>query len=70
MFATGVAACGSSSKTGSPTDTTATTAAASTTTGAPTTPTTAPIPIDCSGTSAYVTDIGTPGDFKPITPTL
>lgn len=66
LFAVGAAACGSSSKTSSGSDTT--TAAAVTTTTAPTTPTTALTPIDCSGTSAYVTDIGTPTDFKPVTP--
>ncbi len=66
MFATGVAACGSSSKTGSSTDTTGSTAAAATTTPS-STPTTL-AKIDCSGTSAYVTDIGTPSDFKPVTP--
>jgi polar amino acid transport system substrate-binding protein len=67
MFATGAAACGSSSKSGSPTNTTGTTAAAATTT-----PTTSSTPttlaqIDCGGTSGYVTDIGTPTDFKPVT---
>lgn len=66
LMAVGVAACGSSSKTSSGSDTT--TAAAATTTTAATTPTTALTPIDCSGTSAYVTDIGTATDFKPVTP--
>ena len=66
MFAAGVAACGSSSKPAASGDTT-TSAAAVTTTTAPTTPTTV-TPIDCGGTSAYVTDIGQTSDFKPVTP--
>jgi polar amino acid transport system substrate-binding protein len=69
MFAAGVAACGSSSKSSSSTDTT-TSAGATTTTSstAPNTPTTALAGIDCSGTSAYVTDIGKATDFKPVIP--
>ncbi len=67
MFATGVAACGSSSKTGSSTDTTGTTAAAATTSSTGSSTPTTLATIDCSGTSAYVTDIGTPSDFTPVT---
>ena len=57
LFAAGVAACGSSSKSAS-SDTTTTVAGATSTT-ASSTPTTL-AKIDCNGTSAYVTDIGTP----------
>jgi polar amino acid transport system substrate-binding protein len=59
LMATGVAACGSSSKPSAASDTTTTVASGTTTTVAPLTP------IDCNGTSAYVTDIGAPADFKP-----
>jgi polar amino acid transport system substrate-binding protein len=68
IFAAGVAACGSSSKTSSGSDTTTSAAGATTTSVASTTPTTAPAPINCNGTSAYVTDIGTASDFTPVTP--
>src|SRR6478735_4391149 len=64
MFAAGVAACGSSSKTAASGDT-STSAAATPTTSS--TPTTMP-KIDCGGTSGYVTDIGKATDFKPVTP--
>jgi polar amino acid transport system substrate-binding protein len=66
LMAVGVAACGSSSKPSAATSTT-TVSGGSTTTSAPSTPTTV-AKIDCSGTSAYVTDIGTTADFKPVTP--
>jgi polar amino acid transport system substrate-binding protein len=65
LFVAGAAACGSSSKTADSGATTTTTAGSSTTVS--NTPTTMP-KIDCSGTSGYVTDIGTPSDFKPVTP--
>ncbi len=68
VFAAGVAACGSSSKTSSGGDTTTTSAGATTTSVASTTPTSGPAAIDCGGTSAYVTDIGSASGFKPITP--
>ena len=64
MFAAGVAACGSSSKSSSSGSTTTSAAATPTTSS---TPTTMP-KIDCSGTSGYVTDIGSTSDFKPVTP--
>jgi len=65
LFAAGAAACGSSSKpAASSTSTTTVGASTTTTSGTPTTL----AKIDCSGTSAYVTDIGTPADFKPVTP--
>jgi polar amino acid transport system substrate-binding protein len=67
LFAAGAAACGSSSKTGSSSDTTASTAASTTSSTVPSAPTTV-AQMDCGGTSAYVTDIGTPTDFKPVTP--
>lgn len=63
LFAAGVAACGSSSKSSS----SSTTTTANTPTTASSTPTTMP-KIDCSGTSAYVTDIGSASAFKPVTP--
>src|SRR5882757_3711768 len=66
MFAAGLAACGSSAKTASTSNTTGSTAASATTTTAPSTSTTL-AKIDCSGTSAYVTDIGSASDFKPVT---
>jgi polar amino acid transport system substrate-binding protein len=64
LFAAGVAACGSSSKSSS-SDTTASTAA--TPTSASSTPTTMPS-IPCGSASGYVTDIGKASDFKPVTP--
>jgi polar amino acid transport system substrate-binding protein len=63
LFAAGAAACGSSSKT---TDSGATTTPVASSTTVSNTPTTMPN-IDCGGTSAYVTDVGTPSDFKPVT---
>ena len=63
VMALSAAACGSSSKSSSG-------SSATTVAGTPTTvsgPTTTAAPIDCSGTSAYVKDIGTASDFKPIT---
>jgi polar amino acid transport system substrate-binding protein len=68
LFAAGAAACGSSSKPAASSN--PTTSIASGTSSPPTTsstPTTQ-AKIDCSGTSAYVTDIGVPGAFKPVTP--
>ncbi len=62
VMALGAAACGSSSKSSSGSNST-TTVGGST---IATTSTTA-APIDCSGTSAYVKDIGKASDFKPIT---
>jgi polar amino acid transport system substrate-binding protein len=64
LFVAGAAACGSSSKTADSGDTTTTVASSTTVSN---TPTTLPT-IDCNGTSGYVTDIGTPSDFKPVTP--
>jgi len=63
-FAAAGAACGSSSKTSSSGSPTTTPSQTPTTSSTPTTLAT----IDCSGTSAYVTDIGQPSDFKPVTP--
>ena len=63
-FAATGAACGSSSKTSSSGSPTTTPSQTPTTSSTPTTLAT----IDCSGTSAYVTDIGQPSDFKPVTP--
>ena len=63
LFAAGAAACGSSSKSSSSSNS-STTAATPTTSS---TPTTMP-KIDCSGTSAYVSDIGKASDFKPVVP--
>src|SRR6478752_7941540 len=63
-MATGVAACGSSSKPTASSDTTTTVAGNSTTTVSAT-PTSLP-KVECDGASAYVTDIGTPSDFKPV----
>jgi polar amino acid transport system substrate-binding protein len=63
LFAAGAAACGSSSKPAASGDTTTTVASSTTVSN---TPTTLPT-IDCDGTSAYVTDVGTPSDFKPVT---
>jgi hypothetical protein len=65
LMAVGAAACGSSSKSSSSNPTT--TVASSTTPTSSSTPTTE-AKIDCSGTSAFVTDIGNPTDFKPVTP--
>jgi polar amino acid transport system substrate-binding protein len=65
LFAAGATACGSSSKPAA--SSTSTTNAGVTSTTASNTSTTL-AKIDCSGTSAYVTDVGTPTDFKPITP--
>jgi polar amino acid transport system substrate-binding protein len=64
-LAAGLAACGSSSKPAASGDTT--TSAGGTTTTVSATPTTL-AKIDCSGTSAYVTDIGKATDFTPVTP--
>jgi polar amino acid transport system substrate-binding protein len=65
LMAVGVAACGSSSK---PAASGSTTTIGSTATPPTTssTPTTQP-KIDCSGQSAFVTSIGNPSDFKPVT---
>lgn len=63
LFATGVAACGSSSKPEASGETTTTVASSTTVSNTPTTLAT----VDCGGTSAYVTDIGAVGDFKPVT---
>jgi polar amino acid transport system substrate-binding protein len=65
LMAVGAAACGSSSKPSS--------SGSTTTIGATSTPTTSSTPttqakIDCGGQSAFVTDIGSPSDFKPVTP--
>jgi polar amino acid transport system substrate-binding protein len=64
LMAVGAAACGSSSKPSS--------SGSTTSIGSTSTPTTSSTPttqakIDCSGQSAFVTDIGTPSDFKPVT---
>ena len=67
LFAAGAAACGSSSKPAASSDTSTTASGAVTTTTVSSTPTTLP-KIDCNGTSAYVTDIGSPSDFTPVTP--
>jgi len=64
VMALGAAACGSSSKSSSGSNETTTAAASQTTEGGPTT---TAAPIDCSGTSASVNDIGSASDFKPIT---
>jgi polar amino acid transport system substrate-binding protein len=63
-FAATGAACGSSSK---PTSSGSATTIASSTPPTSSTPTTLPT-MDCGGTSAYVTEIGQPTDFKPVTP--
>jgi polar amino acid transport system substrate-binding protein len=65
LMAVGVAACGSSSKPES-SGTTTTVAGGATTPTSSSTPTTQ-AKIDCGGQSAFVTDIGTPSDFKPVT---
>jgi polar amino acid transport system substrate-binding protein len=64
LFASGAAACGSSSKpsaAGDPSTTNGSSQSASTTT-------TTPAPVECSGKRAYVTDVGTPAEFKPVAP--
>jgi polar amino acid transport system substrate-binding protein len=63
VLAVGAAACGSSSKPAASSNPT-TTVGGSTTSSTPTTL----AQVDCSGTSAYVTDIGKASDFKPVTP--
>lgn len=63
MAAMGLAACGSSSKSSSSsTETTTTPANVTTTTNAAN----AAKPIDCNGTPAATTDVGSPSDFKPV----
>lgn len=66
LMAVGVAACGSSSKPESSGTTTTVAGGTTSPTTASSTPTTQ-AKIDCNGTSAFVTDIGSPSDFKPVT---
>src|SRR5690242_8309390 len=66
-FAATAAACGSSSKPNASGSTTTVANNSSSTPPTSSTPTTLPT-MDCGGTSAYVTDIGKPTDFKPVTP--
>jgi ABC-type amino acid transport substrate-binding protein len=67
LLATAAAACGSSSKPAA-SDTTTTVASGSTTSSTVSSTPTTVAKIDCNGTSAYVTDIGSASDFKPVTP--
>ena len=65
LMAVGAAACGSSSKPSS--------SGSTSSIGSTSTPTTSSTPttqakIDCGGQSAFVTDIGSASDFKPVTP--
>ena len=62
LMLAGLAACGSSSKDSG--DSPTTTAASNGTTG--TTVKAQATPIDCSGTNAYVEDVGNASDFKPV----